>query len=44
VTNTARFANSGADSRWVPFDALLAGSNDIHRMLAIRDPLTGGPA
>jgi subtilisin-like proprotein convertase family protein len=41
VTNTARFTNTGADSRWIPFDELLADSDDIHRIVAVRDPLTG---
>ena len=39
--NTSRVANTGSDARWIYFNAVTAGSNDIQRMISIRDPLTG---
>ena len=41
VANTASFNNSGFDAKWVPFDTFLGGSDDLHRILTFRDPLTG---
>jgi subtilisin-like proprotein convertase family protein len=41
VNHAASFANTGAGVRWIPFDAVLAGSTDQHRAVAMRDPVTG---
>src|SRR5439155_18801671 len=38
VNNTARFTNTGSGSKWIPFDM---GGTDQHRMVTLRDPLTG---
>ncbi|MBX6313387.1 MAG: subtilisin, partial [Isosphaeraceae bacterium] len=38
VINTARFNNTGADARWIPFDI---GGTDQHRVVTLVDPLTG---
>ncbi len=50
VNNTARFSNTGADVKWIPFDdavkpnprdPLSLPTTDQHRAVAVRDPLTG---
>jgi subtilisin-like proprotein convertase family protein len=41
VNNTVSFANNGSGVKWIPFDSVVAGSTDQHRVIAIRDPLTG---
>lgn len=41
ITTVASFANSGSGATWTGFDQALAGSTDQHRVVAIRDPLTG---
>jgi subtilisin-like proprotein convertase family protein len=41
VTNTTTLANSGADAKWIPFDAPVAGSTDQHRVFSFKDPVTG---
>ncbi|MCI0376599.1 MAG: proprotein convertase P-domain-containing protein [Gemmataceae bacterium] len=40
-TNVASFTNDGRDVKWQPFHALLQGTNDVHEVVAYRDPLTG---
>jgi hypothetical protein len=41
VTGVASFGNTGAGVKWMPFDVGVAGTTDQHRVVAIRDPLTG---
>ena len=41
VDNAGMFSNSGAGVRWTPFDAVTAGTTDVHRALSFVDPLTG---
>jgi subtilisin-like proprotein convertase family protein len=39
--NATSFSNNGANVRWIPFDASVQGTTDQHRVVAMRDPLTG---
>jgi subtilisin-like proprotein convertase family protein len=41
VNNASSFANTGGDVRWMPFNDVLGGSTDQHRVVSFRDPLTG---
>jgi subtilisin-like proprotein convertase family protein len=48
VINSARFNNTGADVKWIPFDTAIPGTGQIplagtdqHRMVTMVDPLTG---
>ena len=38
VSNSAQFTNDGSGVTWIPYDF---GVTDSHRLLTIRDPLTG---
>src|SRR5262249_61891700 len=38
VYNIASFTNSGTGAKWIPFDI---GGTDQHRIITMRDPLTG---
>jgi subtilisin-like proprotein convertase family protein len=40
-TNVARFNNAGDDTRWMGFDGGGLGGTDQHRLIVMRDPLTG---
>ena len=35
------FANTGSGARWTSIGGLLAGTTDLHRLLAIKDPVSG---
>ena len=39
--DTGHFANTGSGARYTPFVDFLGGQTDIHRMVAIKDPVTG---
>src|SRR5262249_26245697 len=39
VSNTARFANTGAGAKWIPYD--IFDGTDYHRLIAIKDPISG---
>src|SRR5262249_44886184 len=41
LTNVSKINNTGADAKWTPFNDVLQGSTDQHRVVSIRDPLTG---
>ena len=47
VTNTqnnskgAGFSNSGSGAWWTPFVSFLGGQTDIHRIVTLKDPVTG---
>jgi len=42
VNNTLSFGNDGSGVKWIPFDRALGGT-DQHRVVTMRDPLTGRP-
>ena len=42
VNNTVSFGNDGSGVKWIPFDQALGGT-DQHRVVTMRDPLTGRP-
>ncbi len=39
--DAGNFANTGSGARWTPLISFLGGQTDIHRMLAIKDPISG---
>src|SRR5262249_36383983 len=41
VDNAKSFANNGGNGAWMPFNSVLEGTTDQHRVVSFRDPLTG---
>ncbi len=43
IPNSATFNNQGSGATWIPLDfsGIIGGSTDQHRVVAMRDPLTG---
>ena len=41
VSNVLQFTNDGTDAIWTPFNSVLAGTTDQHRVFTFKDPLTG---
>jgi subtilisin-like proprotein convertase family protein len=41
LTNVQTFNNLGTGATWTPFNDILGGTSDVHRILTMVDPLTG---
>lgn len=42
ISRTASFANDGSGATWTRnINSIMGGNTDVHRMLSLRDPLTG---